>query len=102
MEHARAVVIPAANEVVLRDVVLTPAGDNDVTIETCYTSISAGTERMLLAGRMPHPMLQFPVIPGYETVGRIIATGSNVPREMLDKMVYVGGARWRAIEPPPC
>jgi len=93
MEHARAVVIPAASEVILRDVVLTPAGNNDVTIETLFTSISAGTERMLLAGRMPHPMLQFPVIPGYETVGRIIATGSNVPGEMLDKMVYVGGAR---------
>jgi len=93
MEHARAVVIPAANEIVLREVVLTPAGDNDVTIETCFTSISAGTERMLLAGQMPHPMLQFPVIPGYETVGRIIATGSNVPREMMGTMVYVGGAR---------
>jgi 3-hydroxyethyl bacteriochlorophyllide a dehydrogenase len=37
--------------------------------------------------------VEFPVIPGYETVGRIIATGSNVPHEMLDKMVYVGGAR---------
>lgn len=93
MEYARAVVIPAANEIVLREVGLTPAGDNDVTVETCFTSISAGTERMLLAGQMPHPMLQFPVIPGYETVGRIIATGSNVPREMLHTMVYVGGAR---------
>ncbi len=100
MEHARAVVIPAANEIILRDVALTPAGENDVTIETIYTSISAGTERMLLAGQMPHPMLQFPVIPGYETVGRIIATGSNVPSEMRTKIVYVGGARcYTAVNP---
>lgn len=100
MEQARAVVIPAANEIVLREVALTPAGDNDVTIETIYTSISAGTERMLLAGQMPHPMLQFPVIPGYETVGRIIATGSNVPSEMRTKIVYVGGARcYSAVNP---
>ena len=91
--EAQAVVIAAAHQFDIQAVELQPAGADDVTIETMYTSISAGTERMLLAGRMPHPMLQFPVIPGYETVGRIVATGANVSAELLGEVVYVGGAR---------
>lgn len=87
-----AVVIQAPGEVGLREVCLGSPGPDDVVIETAYTSISAGTERMLLAGQMPHPMLQLPVIPGYETVGRVTATGANVSDEWLDRWVYVGGA----------
>jgi 3-hydroxyethyl bacteriochlorophyllide a dehydrogenase len=63
-----------------------------VVIQTAYTSISAGTERMLLAGQMPHPMLSLPVVPGYETVGRVVDVGENVSPEWLDRWVYVGGA----------
>lgn len=93
MEHARAVVISAVNTVGLHDVALTELAPHEVVVETMYTSISAGTERMLMAGQMPHPMLQFPVIPGYETVGRIVALGSDVPADMHGQIVYVGGAR---------
>ena len=93
MTHARAIVMPAAQTVEVRDIALTPALATDVTIQTLYTSISAGTERMLYAGQMPHPMLQFPVIPGYETVGRVIAVGAEAPATLLDQIVYVGGAR---------
>jgi 3-hydroxyethyl bacteriochlorophyllide a dehydrogenase len=93
MTHVRAIVIPEPERVELRDVELTPVGDEDVVVETRYTSISAGTERMLLAGRMPHPMLQFPVIPGYETVGRVVGGGAGAPPELEGQLVYVGGAR---------
>ncbi len=92
MQQARAVVIPSAKHIELRTVGLTPAASGDVVIETVYTSISAGTERMLYDGRMPHPMLQFPVVPGYETVGRIIDAPSSA-HDLLGKWVYVGGAR---------
>jgi 3-hydroxyethyl bacteriochlorophyllide a dehydrogenase len=85
--------MPAAQTVEVRDIALTPALATDVTVQTLYTSISAGTERMLYAGQMPHPMLQFPVIPGYETVGRVIAVGSEAPATLLGQIVYVGGAR---------
>ena len=93
MTHARAIVMPAAQTVEVRAVALTPALPTDVIVETLYTSISAGTERMLYAGHMPHPMLQFPVIPGYETVGRVIAVGTDAPAALLGQTVYVGGAR---------
>lgn len=96
----RAVVIPEPGKVELQDVALAAPGADDVIIETAYTSISAGTERMLLAGQMPHPMLQLPVVPGYETVGRVTAVGDNVSADMLGQWVYVGGAHcYETINP---
>lgn len=92
MRKTQAVVIPEPGVVELQEVTLRDAGPDDVVIQTAYTSISAGTERMLLAGQMPHPMLQLPVVPGYETVGRIVEIGENVPEEWDGRWVYVGGA----------
>jgi 3-hydroxyethyl bacteriochlorophyllide a dehydrogenase len=86
----RAIVIPAAHTVEMRDVELKPLGGDDVLVRTRLTSISAGTERMLLQGVMPHPMLQFPVVPGYETVGEVVDAGANVS-EWIGRRVYVGG-----------
>lgn len=93
MTTARALVMPAAQRVELRDVTLSTPLPGDVTIQTRYTSISAGTERMLYAGHMPHPMLQFPVIPGYETVGTVVAVGAEAPKSLIGQTVYIGGAR---------
>lgn len=89
----RAVVIPEPGKVELQDVTLRAPGAGDVVVETVYTSISAGTERMLLAGQMPHPMLQLPVVPGYETVGRVVEVGADAPADLVGRWVYVGGAR---------
>lgn len=90
--HTQAVVIPEPGRVTLQQVALKAPGPTDVVVETAYTSISAGTERMLLAGQMPHPMLQLPVVPGYETVGRVVDAGADIDRSWLGRWVYVGGA----------
>lgn len=92
MTHTEAVVIPEPGRVEIQRVALRAPGPDDVVVQTAYTSISAGTERMLLAGQMPHPMLQLPVVPGYETVGRVVQVGNNVPAEWNGRWVYVGGA----------
>lgn len=100
MDMTRAIVITAPQRLELRDVALTDAGPEDVVVQTAFTSVSAGTERMLLAGRMPHPMLQFPVVPGYETVGRVVGRGAAVPAEYDGRWVYVGGVRcFREVNP---
>lgn len=101
MTHtARAVVIPRRNVVELQDVQIQTLGPDDVLIQTAYTSISAGTERMLLEGKMPHPALSFPVVPGYETVGRVIEVGKRAPQTLLGQWVYVGGARcFKGVNP---
>lgn len=90
--QTQAVVIPEPNRVELQSVTLKTPGPDDVLIETHYTSVSAGTERMLFAGVMPHPMLQLPVVPGYETVGRVLEVGANVAGDLVGRWVYVGGA----------
>lgn len=91
--QTQAIVIPAVGQLELRQVALSAPGPADVVVETVYTSISAGTERMLLGGRMPHPMLSFPVVPGYETVGRVIGVGPEASPSLEGRLVYVGGAR---------
>jgi 3-hydroxyethyl bacteriochlorophyllide a dehydrogenase len=97
---SRAVVIPRRNTVEIQNVQVVEPRANEVLIRTAYTSISAGTERMLLDGRMPHPALLFPVVPGYETVGQIVEVGSRAPKEMIGQWVYVGGARcFRGVNP---
>lgn len=93
MKQTQAVVIAKPGQVGLQKVELRPYSPTDVVVQTAYTSISAGTERMLLAGQMPHPMLTLPVIPGYETVGQVVEVGSEVPLEWLGRWVYVGGAQ---------
>jgi 3-hydroxyethyl bacteriochlorophyllide a dehydrogenase len=90
---SKAVVIPKRHVVELRNVQVHEPKAKDVLIRTAYTSISAGTERMLLDGRMPHPALAFPVVPGYETVGQVVKVGAKAPRELQDQWVYVGGSR---------
>jgi bacteriochlorophyllide a dehydrogenase len=100
MRSVTAVVIPSPGKVELQNVNLRQPGPDDVLVQTAYTSISAGTERMLLAGQMPHPMLQLPVIPGYETVGQVVEIGQNVSADWLGRWVYVGGAHcYEAINP---
>lgn len=97
---SRAVVIPRRNTLELRTVQVVDPRAGDVLVRTAYTSISAGTERMLLDGRMPHPALLFPVVPGYETVGQVVQVGSKAPRDLLGQWVYVGGARcFRGVNP---
>lgn len=93
MRETQAVVITEPHQVALQQVNLKPLGPDEVLVQTVYTSISAGTERMLLAGQMPHPMLTLPVIPGYETVGQVLEIGRNVPADWMRRWVYVGGAQ---------
>jgi 3-hydroxyethyl bacteriochlorophyllide a dehydrogenase len=97
---SQAVVIAKRNLIELRTVQVQEPRAGDVLIRTAYTSISAGTERMLLDGRMPHPALLFPVVPGYETVGQVIQVGAKAPKELLNQWVYVGGARcFKGVNP---
>lgn len=97
---SRAVVIPRRNVVELRTVQVNEPRAGDVLIRTAYTSISAGTERMLLDGRLPQPQLLFPVIPGYETVGQVVQVGKKAPQDLLGQWVYIGGARcFREVNP---
>ncbi|EWY39515.1 2-desacetyl-2-hydroxyethyl bacteriochlorophyllide A dehydrogenase [Skermanella stibiiresistens SB22] len=88
-----AVVIDEPERLALRTLDLTPPEAGDVVVETLWSGISTGTERLLWLGQMPaFPGLGYPLVPGYETVGRVIAAGATSGRREGD-FVFVPGAR---------
>jgi 3-hydroxyethyl bacteriochlorophyllide a dehydrogenase len=90
---AMAVVIERPEELSLQDVALLPPQDNDVVVDIAWSGISTGTERLLWSGRMPNfPGMGYPLVPGYESVGRIAFAGASSGRQ-IGEQVFVPGAR---------
>jgi threonine dehydrogenase-like Zn-dependent dehydrogenase len=81
----------------IRNEPLAEPGPGEVRIRAIYSAISRGTERLVLAGRIPKSEFErmrapfmggsfpFPVKYGYSTVGRVEAG----PAEMLGRIVFV-------------
>jgi 3-hydroxyethyl bacteriochlorophyllide a dehydrogenase len=88
-----AVVLEKPEHLVLSRLHLTPPGEDDVVVDMDWSGISTGTERLLWTGRMPpFPGLGYPLVPGYESVGRIVAVGTRSGRQVGER-VFVPGAR---------
>ena len=55
--------------------------------------VSTGTEKLLYTGRMPaFPGMGYPLVPGYESVGRVVEAGPHSGLR-VGQGVYVPGAR---------
>ena len=90
--NAMAVIMEAPERLALRQLVLNPMGPGDVRIDIDWSGISSGTEKLLWTGRMPSfPGMGYPLVPGYESVGRIVDAGAEV-RDRLGQWVFVPGA----------
>ncbi len=90
--HTAAVVFDAPERLALRKVELKPLGEDDILVEAAWSGISTGTERLLWTGRMPpFPGLGYPLVPGYETVGRIVDAGDGA-RGRIGETVFVPGS----------
>jgi len=88
-----AVVLEKPQQLVLSRLDLTPPTDDDVTVDIHWSGISTGTERLLWSGRMPmFPGMGYPLVPGYESVGRVVAAGSASGGRVGD-LVFVPGAK---------
>jgi 3-hydroxyethyl bacteriochlorophyllide a dehydrogenase len=88
-----AVVLEQPRRVALTRLALDAPQAADVVVETSWSGVSAGTERLLYSGRMPHfPGMGYPLVPGYETVGRVVDAGSDAGVE-IGAQVFVPGAR---------
>ncbi len=87
-----AVVLEAPETVGLRSLEIVPPGADDVIVEIDWSGISSGTERLFWSGRMPpFPGMGYPLVPGYESVGRVIDAGANC-RARIGEHVFVPGA----------
>ncbi|HEY0425618.1 MAG TPA: alcohol dehydrogenase catalytic domain-containing protein, partial [Rhodopila sp.] len=90
--EALAVVLNGPECLSLERLVLTSPGELDVVVDVAFSGISTGTERLLWQGRMPpFPGMGYPLVPGYESVGRIVAAGAG-NETRIGQTVFVPGA----------
>jgi bacteriochlorophyllide a dehydrogenase len=88
-----AVIMEKPEHLALGKVELVAPGVADVVVEVLWSGISTGTEKLLWSGRMPgFPGLSYPLVPGYESVGRVIEAGAQSGRS-LGELVFVPGSR---------
>ena len=91
--EALAVVMKRPESLSVDRVLLTPPGAADVVVDVDFSGISTGTERLLWSGRMPpFPGMGYPLVPGYELVGRVVAAGPRPPASRIGETVFVPGA----------
>jgi len=89
---AMAVILKEPQQLAISRLPLSMPGESDVVVEVDYSGISTGTERLLWSGRMPaFPGMGYPLVPGYETVGRVTASAPASGRQVGDH-VFVPGA----------
>jgi 3-hydroxyethyl bacteriochlorophyllide a dehydrogenase len=87
-----AVVIEAPGKLALRQLGVAPMAESDLLVETEWSGISTGTEKLLWTGRMPDfPGMGYPLVPGYESVGRVVAAGP-LAADFVGRRVFVPGA----------
>lgn len=88
-----AVVFNKPKSLGLQSLHLTEPEAGDVVVESLWSGISTGTEKLFFDGLMPaFPGMAYPLVPGYETVGRVVDAGpeSGIAENTL---VFVPGAR---------
>lgn len=89
---ATAIILEAPERLSLRTLALTSTQKSDVVVEIAWSGISTGTERLLWSGRMPEfPGMGYPLVPGYESVGRVVDAGADATSRIGD-WVFVPGA----------
>jgi 3-hydroxyethyl bacteriochlorophyllide a dehydrogenase len=93
-----AVVLQKPEELVLDRLELTAPTDEDVVVDIAWSGISTGTERLLWSGTMPpFPGLGYPLVPGYESVGRIVHAGPRSGRNVGENVFVPGASCYGAI-----
>ena len=91
--QALAIVFQAPQQLRVLDLELPKLGAGDIEVQVEYSGISTGTERLLWDGTMPaFPGMGYPLVPGYESVGRVVNKGTDVDLP-LDTRVFVPGAQ---------
>jgi 3-hydroxyethyl bacteriochlorophyllide a dehydrogenase len=88
-----AIVLEQPEHIAFSHLELTPPGDDDVVVDIDFSGISTGTEKLLWNGSMPtFPGMGYPLVPGYESVGRVVQAGHHARHAVGDR-VFVPGAR---------
>lgn len=90
--EALAVVLEEPRRIALNRLAIAAPGAGDVVVEVAFSGVSTGTERLLWSGEMPpFPGMGYPLVPGYESIGRVVEAGAQSGRSEGD-WVFVPGA----------
>jgi 3-hydroxyethyl bacteriochlorophyllide a dehydrogenase len=88
-----AVVLEEPEILSVRRLDLQDADVDDLVIRIDWSGVSTGTERLLWSGRMPpFPGMGYPLVPGYESVGRVVDAGAGA-RDRIGERVFVPGSK---------
>ena len=91
--QANAIVFQQPKSLAIKRLALPDMGATDVQVQVEFSGISTGTERLLWEGSMPaFPGMGYPLVPGYETVGRVVAAGEQAT-VAIGTRVYVPGSQ---------
>jgi 3-hydroxyethyl bacteriochlorophyllide a dehydrogenase len=88
-----AVVLQQPEQLLLQQLELLPPTDADIVVDVAWSGISTGTEKLFWTGRMPpFPGMGYPLVPGYESLGRVTEAGSGSGHR-VGECVFVPGSR---------
>jgi 3-hydroxyethyl bacteriochlorophyllide a dehydrogenase len=91
--QSTAIVFQQPKSLALTALSLPEMGAADVQVEVEFSGISTGTERLLWEGTMPaFPGMGYPLVPGYETVGRVVDAGDQATLKVGTR-VYIPGSQ---------
>ncbi|MES2978321.1 MAG: chlorophyll synthesis pathway protein BchC [Pseudomonadota bacterium] len=90
--QASAIVFQNPRTLSVQALELRDRAEHDLEVEVAFSGISTGTERLLWDGSMPaFPGMGYPLVPGYETVGRVVRSGADSSFQAGDT-VFVPGS----------
>lgn len=86
-----AAVMGAPGHLSLSRVPLAAPGPGEVRVAVEHSAISTGTERLLWTGAMPSfPGMGYPLVPGYEAVGRVVEAGDGAEHRLGERVFAPG------------
>ena len=90
--QSNAIVFDRPRQLGVKRLGLTQRHEGDVVVEIEASGISTGTERLLWSGEMPSfPGMGYPLVPGYEAIGRIVEA-TDACRLKVGDRVFVPGS----------
>ncbi len=95
---ASAIVFQSPCHLSVRALPLRAMTDGDIDVAVEHSGISTGTERLLWDGSMPpFPGMGYPLVPGYETVGRVRRAPANSPLREGDRVFVPGSYSFEGV-----
>jgi bacteriochlorophyllide a dehydrogenase len=91
-QSTSALVAKAPGEIELAELQVPDPGPGEVVVQSAYSGISTGTDRWLIQGKFDWGAPPFPIVPGYQKSGHVVAVGEGV-EEWMGRPVVATKAR---------